>query len=1279
MRQVCLCWQVAATVTVIGVGTASASAVKSRPSLLPVTRERAARSHPSGHINFWGLTALFLWLGLVPSRLRARRDELSLAGAVQALGTYLQRFNEGQCTFEEVAQAMASTLVNELGVAMAAIVRRLKESWRLVGCVPSLTPNETEGDVQHDLPDPCPFEDVRDWQMWSDEALWKRLADWPSLGNLAQRSGCRAGCWASLRWRGHLLGGLFVGVSRPTLNKDDLEALEFLRHQVTALMALASPQETHQRDHALQTQLQWRLVQLAKQLGDLEGLEAKVWAVLKEAWEALGLTRVRFWRLDTATGRWRCVLVLGATEKEDGMPKVRDPEQFARYLAALEDARCLVVTDVRGDDRVQELWAEWRDPVTAFAAVPVRLDDRIVAVLECECNEALRSWRPEEVAFLSDLADLLARLWLEDRWQKRERCLETLAHIALQLLVVTDWTGAMPAVLSELGTVLKVDIAALMSISEDEHNAGAVRLLCEWTPEAICSHLADQVQTVWEALAPSVKSDLQSGRAVSVTVSLFPQPQRETLQRLQAQSLLLLPVFVESHLWGILAFVQSRYERFWSDADIAVLRVAASLIGSAVERQAATERQLEQERQFRDLFENAVIGIYRSTPDGYFLMANQTLAHINGYQSVAELMALDIPTQIYANPEDRERFKRLMEEQGFVADFRYPIKRKDGSIGWVAKWARAVRDKNGEVLYYEGFVLDITEQMLLAQRLQGLQDIAHLLVTRLDLDSLLQVSVQELTRLYPDAMVLVLRHLPEERGYLISAANAAGRQWLQAIGRDIGAIMPERPLHPLEQRLRRGEAVIGDVVSDFLSTPSALDGQQFRAAFLRGLGTLSEFWGALAVVRVGDTFASHDLTFLNSFCDYLSIAVRNAVLFQQVQQAYDELRAMQERAMEQERLRALGQMASGIAHDINNALVPIQGFAELLLDHDDPTVQSAAQVIFKAARDITAIVQRMREFYRPRTGDELQEPLDLNALCQDALTMTRPRWHNIPQERGVVIETRLELANDLPPVMGISNEVRQALINLILNAADAMPNGGVLTLRTYRVERGGRTWAVVEVCDTGVGMDEETRRRAVEPFFTTKGEGGSGLGLSVVYGTMQRHDGLLEIDSALGRGTTVRLWFPSKTATVETGAPGELPPLRLLVIDDEPSVREMLASLLRRDGHWVITAPDGEQGLMAFRAALEQGTPFNAVITDLGMPRMDGLSVARAVKTLSAHTPVILLSGWGFRLRAEETDCAVDAVLTKPATHQQLRRALVKVCQRGNCDNGAVVDPIPVN
>ena len=296
----------------------------------------------------------------------------------------------------------------------------------------------------------------------------------------------------------------------------------------------------------------------------------------------------------------------------------------------------------------------------------------------------------------------------------------------------------------------------------------------------------------------------------------------------------------------------------------------------------------------------------------------------------------------------------------------------------------------------------------------------------------------------------------------------------------------------------------------------------------------------------------------------------------------------------------------------------------------------------------------------------------MNTLVRQATDMTRTRWSNMPQQQGVVIDMRNELAPELPAIMGVEGEIREALINLIFNAVDGMPSGGTLMLRTRIAEhsRGPSKLrhVLVEVTDNGVGMDDDTRRRCLEPFFTTKGERGTGLGLAMVYGMMQRHSGDLEIESTKGKGTTVRLSFAAPFGVTVDPSQPEVPipipsKLRILVVDDDPLLIRALSETLESDGHEVISANGGQAGIEAFHAAQERDKPFALVITDLGMPGVDGRKVASSVKGASASTPVILLTGWGQRLIAEgDVPPHVDRVLAKPPKLRDLREALVMCC-----------------
>ena len=399
----------------------------------------------------------------------------------------------------------------------------------------------------------------------------------------------------------------------------------------------------------------------------------------------------------------------------------------------------------------------------------------------------------------------------------------------------------------------------------------------------------------------------------------------------------------------------------------------------------------------------------------------------------------------------------------------------------------------------------------------------------------------------------------------------------------------------------------------------------------------------------------------------------------ELKKAYDDLRLTQQAVTQQERLRALGQMASGIAHDINNAITPASLYAESLLEREpDLSVRARAYLttIQRAIDDVAQTVRRLREFYRQREEQSTLAPVDLNQLLQQVVELTRAHWGDSAQQRGVVIELEQALAPDLPAAMGIESEIREALTNLVFNAVDAMPAGGTITVRTSVCAQagpgpdggggtGGRS-VVVEVADTGAGMDDETKRRCLEPFFTTKGERGTGLGLAMVYGSMRRHDARIEIESAPGAGTTMRLLFPLVGgAHARAGAAPEaiLPRarLRLLVVDDDEVLLLSLVTILRDEGHEVESARGGRAGIEAFLAGRSAGRPFDAVITDLGMPHVDGRQVAREVKAASPRTTVFMLTGWGGGIAAGETPENVDRMLSKPPRLRELREALAAV------------------
>ncbi len=624
-------------------------------------------------------------------------------------------------------------------------------------------------------------------------------------------------------------------------------------------------------------------------------------------------------------------------------------------------------------------------------------------------------------------------------------------------------------------------------------------------------------------------------------------------------------------------------------------------------------------------------------------------------------------------PEDRagvaERIAATVRS-GTVCAFECRIKMPDESVRWISFRGKIRRQESGKAVGMAGIVTDITENRLAEERLRTqlerlslLDQITRAIAERQDLLSVCQVVVRSVEESLPvDFGCICLYDAVDQ----VLTVNSIGVH-CEALGTEL-AMQPQSRISIDGNGLSRcvgGQLVYERDLSQVpFPFPERLARAGLRSMVAAPLLVESQVFGVFIAARFApDSFSSSECEFLRQLSEHAALAANQAQIYNALQQAYDDLRQTQHTVMQQERLRALGQMASGIAHDINNAISPIALYTESLLETEPNLSQRARgylEISQRAIEDVAHTVARMREFYR---RDELQPalaPVDLGRLVQQVLDLTRARWSDMPHQRGFTIHLRLELSPRLPAVAGIESEVREALTNLIFNALDAMPEGGTLTLRT-RVPAPGHV--DLEVADSGAGMDEDTRRRCLEPFFTTKGERGTGLGLAMVYGVVQRHNAQIEIESAPGAGTIVRLRFP-EASVAEGGArpessnaiPGRL---RILVVDDDPLLIRSLRDSLESDGHYVTTANGGQEGIDTFRASLESVQRFAAVFTDLGMPNVDGRKVASAVKGLSPATPVILLTGWGQRLDIEGGAPAhVDRLLSKPPKIRELRAAL---------------------
>jgi len=389
---------------------------------------------------------------------------------------------------------------------------------------------------------------------------------------------------------------------------------------------------------------------------------------------------------------------------------------------------------------------------------------------------------------------------------------------------------------------------------------------------------------------------------------------------------------------------------------------------------------------------------------------------------------------------------------------------------------------------------------------------------------------------------------------------------------------------------------------------------------------------------------------------------------QHLSSALDQLKTTQDIVIQQERLHAMERMAEGVAHDFNNALSPVLAHSEWLLRKpaalaDEASVKKALLSIHESAKHCAEVIVRLREFCRDRDEFGVLETLDLTEAVQEAIRLTQPSWKDQAQMRASNIRFETHFAS-VPKIQGTKKELVELFVNLIINSVDAIPKNGVITLRIFQK----KDRVVASVADNGAGMSEEVEARCMEPFFTTKSDKGAGLGLGVVYGISQRHRGDIHIESAEGKGTEVTVSFPvcqQPAASLPQTHPTNdhlklLSGLRILAVEDEPNIREILGIYLAEDGHQVELAAEGAEALQKFAKGR-----FDLLLTDYSMPNMNGDHLAAAVRAEDPGIRIALLTGFGSQLpQGAPLRLEVDAIISKPFTFETLRQGITEAMGR---------------
>jgi PAS domain S-box-containing protein len=709
----------------------------------------------------------------------------------------------------------------------------------------------------------------------------------------------------------------------------------------------------------------------------------------------------------------------------------------------------------------------------------------------------------------------------------------------------------------------------------------------------------------------------------------------------------------------------------------------SSFIKDITERKILEKQAYLSEIKYRQLFEESKDFVYESTTNGKFISINQTGVEMLGYNTKEEVLELDIRNQVYSNPDERLRFTDEIANKGFVIDFELQLRKKSGDRITLMETANAVYDDNDNIIGYRGIGRDITEKKIHEERILSLL-VASQVLSRSTTEAEIFDTIAKAIRRLGHHLIILLR----DGNNLKMARTTFDADILKGTEKLNGTRF-EKIAIPIKQYPRFQNVIeYKKTLFNETSIESLIEllpphiPKEFSQTILKEIGfknrsiylPLIVFNDVIGVALINsDEFTQEDIPVFNLYSAQLNAALENARLYssltranEDLKKAYEKLHESQNLLIHSEKLKAIGDLASGVAHDFNNLLGVVIGRTQLLqLRATDQKVKTDLDIILKAALDGAETVKRLQDFAKQKVEDNVSA-IDVNMIIEDTIQLTQTKWKDSAQQKGVKIEIIKEL-DRLPIVLGSGAELREILTNLILNAVDAMPDGGTLAIRTINKDR----LFSIEVEDSGMGMDEKTKAKIFDPFFSTKGEKGTGLGLAMVKILITKRQGDIAVKSQLGAGTKFIITFPkinieNEVQSIATQMPR--PPdhkelseqLNVLIIDDEEEIRILLAEILREADYNVVLASDGREGVEKFKS-----NKIDIVFTDLGMPEMNGWQVAKAIKGLNSIVPVILISGWGRDLKDQDiSNTGVDFLASKPFHIDEIFRLLILAKQR---------------
>ena len=706
------------------------------------------------------------------------------------------------------------------------------------------------------------------------------------------------------------------------------------------------------------------------------------------------------------------------------------------------------------------------------------------------------------------------------------------------------------------------------------------------------------------------------------------------------------------------------------------------------------------EEKYRSLFKNFPVGLYVINEEAEIVTVNSQLLSIMGMDDEDDGRYEEFIDKFLSIDHRRQWLERLKagDNCGSIRYMENQWHTSDGNAVWVAENANLLCCEDGTVLcevsvedittrreaekaFYETYIKLETANRELKSRTDWINALNSLILElpgNMDSDSVISIIMNHLARNFGYSIAMTIKFGWDGGSFILDYIDSKDEHTLDRIpvqydysyrlNAGMNPVLIKKHSGPV---LFDAEELTGEAYGeDFNAIIDLLRQKGIRSFVMLPLFSGMEHSGQFLLgFKQRPPLSEDEKYFLSGLSDYTSMAMENIRLYKKLQKSYDSLQRAQSSMKRQERLNAMGRIASGITHDINNTLAPITLYTEALIETEQNLSDRARRflgTIQNAVTDIENVTQRMRTFYK-QEEDLSSEPIVVAEIFSELIELTRPRWETIPNRNGIVINIHSELDDNKAVIWGVRSDIRGALVNCVFNAVDAMPDGGEIRL----VQEENEKFLIIKIEDSGTGMTEEQLRHCQEPFYTTKGSAGTGLGLSEVYGMLQRHDGHLDIISSPGKGTSVCLYFKKseliRQSSMVDDDVTDLPELKILCVDDDPVILESLFEMLSFDGHEVTTAENGSLAAEAFRESMLSGKAFELVITDLGMPETDGYELASQIKKMNPEVPVILLTGWDHQaLDSDDAPEYIDRVLNKPPKMKYLRKAIKAVLSELN-------------